>query len=246
MDALVDLIKRIGIFMIAAQAVIHFAPEEKYGKYMKLIVSIMILLQFLTPVYRILSAEGTDWLEMFSDIGAEYPLEDVPGSGSTADALIDSMEKEIKSKLNDEIADENYRVENVRVSLRILQEKDVNGFSQYELNNVRVVVMFHTTPTISGADAQERNTEEGESGTTYDGAGNKKDNGKENGIESGIEKIQIQKIGIGTEQAEDNGGMSDDAGQMTDILRQRFAQTLGIGEEYMEVSVYGAVEESLK
>ena len=43
MGVLVDVIKKIGIFMLAAQAVIHFAPGQKYEKYIKLIVGILIL-----------------------------------------------------------------------------------------------------------------------------------------------------------------------------------------------------------
>ena len=37
MNELVETIKKIGIFMIAAQAVLHFAPGQKYEKYIKLI-----------------------------------------------------------------------------------------------------------------------------------------------------------------------------------------------------------------
>ena len=232
MNALVDLIKRIGIFMIAAQAVIHFAPEQKYGKYMKLIVSIMILLQFLTPVYGIFMGPDADWNEWLSDIRMDYSLEEIPGTESSADALVDSMENEIKSKLNNEVKNENYRIVNVRISLRTLQEKDENGFKQYALDNVRVVVMFQTPLTTAMGDTEEDMTAEEE--------------GAEYGPESGIEKIQIQKISIGAEQREDDGGTAEDSGQEADVLRERFAKVLGIEEKYMEVSVYGAVEATVE
>lgn len=237
MDALVDLIKRIGIFMIAAQAVIHFSPEQKYGKYMKLIVSIMILLQFLTPIYGIFTGLEAEWDESLFDISEDYTAEEMPGTESAEDALVDSMEKEIKSRLNDEIAQENYRVVGVRVSLETLRERDENGFRQYALNNVRVVVMLHSSVAADDAD-----TEKGTSGDEE----NKEGNDKESGGGEGIEKIQIQKINVGTEQEgeEEGRNIAEGYGQIADELRIRFAQALGIEEAYMEVSVYGTVEES--
>ena len=61
MSALIELIKRIGIFMIAAQAVLHFTPGQKYEKYIKLIVGMMVLLQFVMPLRSILNGTEIDW-----------------------------------------------------------------------------------------------------------------------------------------------------------------------------------------
>lgn len=54
MDGLFQTICRIGIFMICAQAVIHFRPEEAYEKYLRLLVSAMVLIQLFLPVGRLL------------------------------------------------------------------------------------------------------------------------------------------------------------------------------------------------
>lgn len=143
MNALVELIKKIGIFMIAAQAVIHFAPEHKYEKYLKLIVGIMVLLQFLSPLYKISGGEEPDWSALLSDMELEVDTEElsgeIPGVPSIEDTLIANIEQEIKSKLNDTIADENYRVVNVVV--RLTAQNDTN---QYSLDMVRVAVQAHT------------------------------------------------------------------------------------------------------
>ena len=58
MNSFVESICKIGIFMIAAQAVIHFAPAAKYEKYMRLVVGIIVLLQFLVPINKI--TDGID------------------------------------------------------------------------------------------------------------------------------------------------------------------------------------------
>ena len=42
-------IKSIGIFLICAQMLIHFRPGGTYVKYLRLLVSIMILVQLLEP-----------------------------------------------------------------------------------------------------------------------------------------------------------------------------------------------------
>ena len=51
---LFQTICRIGIFMICAQAIVHFRPEEAYEKYLKLLVGSMILIQLFLPVGRLL------------------------------------------------------------------------------------------------------------------------------------------------------------------------------------------------
>ena len=47
---LFQAICRTGIFMICAQAIVHFRPQESYEKYLKLLVSTMILVQLFLPV----------------------------------------------------------------------------------------------------------------------------------------------------------------------------------------------------
>lgn len=49
-NALFQAICRTGIFMICAQAIVHFRPHESYEKYFKLLVSIMILIQIFIPL----------------------------------------------------------------------------------------------------------------------------------------------------------------------------------------------------
>lgn len=50
MQGLVRDLGRLTIFMICAQAVIYFRPREQYEKYLRFIMNLLILLQFLIPV----------------------------------------------------------------------------------------------------------------------------------------------------------------------------------------------------
>ena len=51
---------RLAVFMICAQMIVLFRPRENYEKYLRLLMSALILLQFLTPVKRILTGEALD------------------------------------------------------------------------------------------------------------------------------------------------------------------------------------------
>lgn len=44
------VICQMGIFVICAQTIVHFRPDSSYEKYLKMLVSIMILIQIFLPV----------------------------------------------------------------------------------------------------------------------------------------------------------------------------------------------------
>lgn len=223
MNALVDLIKKIGIFMIAAQAVIHFAPDIKYAKYMKLIVGILVLLQFLSPVYRIVSGMEADWGAQLSGMEQEFGAyglsENLSDSYSASDTVTASIEQEIKYRLNACISamdsQKNYVVTNVIIEL---EKSDGNSESvtEYAIRRIKVVVWEHNEEA-----AGEENVSDADN------------TGGENNIER-IEKIQIDKIGITEKSAEEKEN------ETTDNLRGMFCSVLGMEEKYMEVVVYGA------
>ena len=55
---LVGIICKMGIFMICAQAIVHFRPKLSYEKYLKLLVSAMLLVQIFLFVGGIFSSKG--------------------------------------------------------------------------------------------------------------------------------------------------------------------------------------------
>ena len=112
-----------------------------------------------------------------------------------------------------------------------MQEKDDNGYKQYALDNVRVVVMFDAPFAEITGEGEAHMREEGN--VRY-------------GIENGIDKVQIQKISIGAEQLKEEEPAAKDSEQVAEELREKFAKALGIEEKYMEVGVYGAVEETVE
>lgn len=230
MTAFVELIKRIGIFMIAAQALIHFAPGQKYEKYIRMIVGVMILLQFLGPMHQILaktSWEERNWKELIdTELSGKMP-QIGEASQSVTDTVVKEMEEEIKSRLNAEMKEENYRVVSVKVSMETREGEGEYGKTQYELGAVRVVVR-----RINSFDA---------------GVGSE--------YADKIEKVQVQKIDVTLHEdniqsegagMEENGGKTeaDERVSKERELKERFCRVLGMEEKYMEVSVYGTVDEN--
>lgn len=221
MNTLVELIKKIGIFMIAAQAVIHFAPDIKYAKYMKLIVGIMVLLQFLSPIYEIVNGMEADWGKRLADIEQELGIygetAEFGSTYSAAETAAKSMEEEIKSKLNSaqtaDFGGKTYTVTNVKLELVKDYEND-EGTVQYSINKIRVIVWGRVNGNSDGETA----------------ASNVKGTVETVDIGS-VDKIQIDKIGQITNAMED---------EITGVLRERFCDILGMEESYMEVIVYGA------
>ena len=54
---MVSIIKDICIFMIIAQAILFFVPGSSYGKYVRLLVGIMMILQLTQPLFQLLTDE---------------------------------------------------------------------------------------------------------------------------------------------------------------------------------------------
>lgn len=143
-------IREIGVFMIAAQAVVHFAPGKQYEKYIKSVSGIVILLLFLKPFLQL---SGAQWkspeavlekleeltnMQDFSNFSGEESIagEEVSGrmeSGAGA-AAVSRAEAEVKELLNRELQGEDYRVR--RASLRF--DKDFAQGSELCVSQIEV------------------------------------------------------------------------------------------------------------
>ncbi len=76
---MLEKIRVMGIFIICAQAVIHFSPGKAYHKYLRLLLSIMVLVQLLQPLISTLFGtqfslpEGwTQWEQLQDERGMTW------------------------------------------------------------------------------------------------------------------------------------------------------------------------------
>ncbi len=120
---MLETIRQIGVFMIAAQAVVHFAPGRQYEKYIKSVSGIMILLLFLKPV---LQSAGAEWEEPRALLEKWEASADLPDfsvkmqTGGVTEEVAARMETALMGRLNRELTGEAYFVS--RVSLRLVQD----------------------------------------------------------------------------------------------------------------------------
>lgn len=93
-NALFQAICRTGIFMICAQAIVHFRPQESYEKYLKLLVSVMVLIQLFLPLGSFLAGirgeEAAGQLDSFRQ-SLEQSMEEARQKAEETDALLEKM-----------------------------------------------------------------------------------------------------------------------------------------------------------
>lgn len=103
---LLQTICRIGIFMICAQAVVHFRPRETYEKYLKLLVSVMVLIQLFLPLGSFLLGGGMEQtlegLELFR-AQLEQEMETAAREAEAAEQLLEQMTlEEIRKEMEEQ------------------------------------------------------------------------------------------------------------------------------------------------
>lgn len=105
-NPLFQAICRVGMFMICAQAIVHFRPNEAYEKYLKLLVSVMILIQLFLPIGSFLLGGGMEEtarkLEQFR-IQLEQEMQAVTREAAEADKLLENMTlEEIRRRVDEQ------------------------------------------------------------------------------------------------------------------------------------------------
>lgn len=100
---------RIGIFMICAQTIVHFRPKETYEKYLKLLVSVMVLIQLFLLVGNFLLGGGMEQalekLETFRG-RIEQEMEEAAREAAKTDELLERMTlEEIRKQMEEQNAE---------------------------------------------------------------------------------------------------------------------------------------------
>lgn len=112
MDVLLERIGQIAVFMICAQTLMHFRAKESYEKYLKLLVSMMLLLLIAEPLMGLLG-KGTD-VDLIDRIQAyQQELQTIVGNQELEQEEI----TEILSHMTTEAADQVQFVESVEVEI---------------------------------------------------------------------------------------------------------------------------------
>ena len=218
---MVENIRSIGIFMIVAQTVIHFASGKQYEKYMKIIAGILILLQFISPF---VSSSG-DFVEKWQDEieGMMMRMEEQnqawqelsPVAGPVEAMVLQQIEEEMKFRMNDIVSDYDCEVADVEIALEQVGGSPGPGAETGDRSwNFRHVKVTLQRNQVSGrSDTLDHDT-------------------------PGDTIVRIEEITVG------NGAETDEIPQVsrdaeTQTYQQLFAQALGIAEDRVEVTYRG-------
>ena len=101
---LVQTVCRTGIFVICAQVLVHFRPNASYEKYMKMLVSAIILLQLFMPVSSLFTGEEEQGLAervaQFEE-QLELSMERAVQKYSASEELLERMTlEEVRERVN--------------------------------------------------------------------------------------------------------------------------------------------------
>ena len=139
-NPLFQAICRTGIFMICAQAIVQFRPNESYEKYLKLLVSVMVLVQLFLPIGRLFMGSGkmeADALLVSFRENLEQGLEEARRRAEEADMLLQQMTlEEVRRQIEDQKAASGKEVDEITAKNENMEEsskeKDVKETAKEE------------------------------------------------------------------------------------------------------------------
>ncbi len=222
MTELLDMIGEIGVFMLVAQTVVHFAAGRQYEKYIKTITGVILLLLFIEPFSASRRDAAAYWREQMEawELGVQDCLggEKMPAQLSEpAETAMEQIEERIADRLN-AAAGGDYRVTDVGIDLEETEEgSGGETIRSWAFRRVRVTVEPEEVANAEDDTAQRA--------------------------------IRIDRItvggGIADDPASESGEKSAQEGALREC-REIFARALGVDEEKVEVIWRGEGERAVK
>ena len=202
---MIGTIRQIGLFMIVAQTMLHFAAGKQYEKYIKIIAGVIILLLFVRPFSGSQSDILGQWQQEMERMAEEMGSrsrewqETVPDMDQAMEQRVTrQLEEEIKNRFNAEMQTENYKVTDVMIAWETHGTGERNEEQTTAPGWVRVTL---------------RQMTQSEAG------------------DGGPDPVRIEKIRIGGERAVSDA----ESGESLREYRRIFAELLGIEEDQVEV-----------
>lgn len=124
-ESFLEFMKGIGIFIICAQSFLHFAAGKSYEKYVKLLIGVMILAQFVVPVRNLFL--GTENGELHEEVERfqmelEYAMQNAQlevqkqGLEIAATDAKKPITEEIRQRLSEAAKDNGYYIKEVQIT----------------------------------------------------------------------------------------------------------------------------------
>lgn len=206
-DQILEIIKKLGIFIIISQTIVHFCPNNSYERYIRMLVGIMIISLMVIPVAGIffsqvefdyasrLSQFEKDFYEAVESVEFQEELD----SGIAEEEVIEETEEKIKTRLNNAIQ-----------GIEINGEKSAEGenseiLNRYKVTQVSIRMVEQETYLLIIIDEMD-----------------------------GSSDINVEKVQVGESDNKNTGDINN--GEVVEKLREFFAEQLGIQKENLEVN----------
>ena len=119
-EYLMTLIKKTSIFMILAQAFIHFRPSAVYEKYFKFLIGIMTTVILVIPVMELFHSgtliEYQEKLHYYMEELEKVATQELPEAVSPETEYLSIMSEEVKTRLNKMLLEEGYQLKDVEIT----------------------------------------------------------------------------------------------------------------------------------
>ncbi len=122
-----EILKRASVFMILAQAIIHFRPSPVYEKYIRFLAGIMTAVILFLPMMEVfrkgVQYDYWDSLAKCREKVEKASLENLSVQDISDNTYIQTVEEEIRDTVNESLADENIKVSRVEL-LGVIDGRD--------------------------------------------------------------------------------------------------------------------------
>lgn len=197
----------ICIFLIFAESIIHFTAGEQYQKYVKLLVNIMVLSQFIIPIKAFITGEEMLGIDLqieqlqkkIEESAAVFENNNALSNMEDNDlGIYESVKEEMKTRLNHIEETREYQVTRVEFVTYEGSGKEVN-------ESIQGIVVYVNKKTAVESAKQVINVE--------------------------VPIVQLDR------QLDETSGNNEENAQVQELnrLRELFCSCLGTQERYMEV-----------
>ncbi|MBQ8591337.1 MAG: stage III sporulation protein AF [Lachnospiraceae bacterium] len=119
-ENILEFMKKIAVFMIIAQTILHFRPNKSYEKYLKMLIGIMVLAIFIVPVTEFFREDTIHEYELLLE-GYEKSIDRMYESAEyqivfDENTYLYTLEEEIKYRFNNISKQYGYTVETVNLT----------------------------------------------------------------------------------------------------------------------------------
>ncbi|MDR2889251.1 MAG: stage III sporulation protein AF [Lachnospiraceae bacterium] len=226
-----EFIKRTGIFLICAESILHFAPGNSYQKYIKVLIGIMVLAQFIIPLKAIISGQERAVIEQqiegFTKV-IENRSEEMQLNGlwmNDEESIKNATINEIKLRINNIAADRGYIIVAI------------------DIDNITTITVSRAGDSNESADNDVINNGSANNANASSGTGSPIEipsielNGLDQGSAYNNEGSAGSTYNDGGSTYNDTGSTYNDEGSNEELkwLQEEFCNELGTDERYLEV-----------